>query len=575
MVQDPRNLKVSIGAISSAGKKSINQDSYGAQFPTGTELGLKGAAFAIADGITPSNVSHIAAQTAVTSFLSDYYSTSDTWSVKMSGSKVLQATNSWLYGQTLAARNTDKDNRGYVCTFSALVLKNRKAHIFHVGDSRICRIVDGALEQLTVDHRVVMSAAHSYLGRSLGTQRSIEIDYRTVDLAEGDVFIATTDGVHDFLAPQEIASLVSRAKDLDAAAEDVLNAALRNGSDDNVTVLIVKVEDLPDRNTKSVLDELDALPPPQIPKVPSNFDGYQIIRELHANDRSSVFLAKDPETQELVAIKIPSIEMRDDPDYLRRFALEEWVARRLDSPHILKMKPITKGQQTLYVVMEYIEGQSLRQWMLDNPKPNLETVRKIIEQIARGLIHFHRRGMLHQDIRPENILIDKEGTVKIIDFGSTRVAGVVEANEAFDDRQILGTFQYTAPEYFVGYAGTAKSDQFSLGVIAYEMLTGWFPYGVQAQTVKSQKALQELRYIKAQSMNELVPKYVDAALAKATNPDPHKRYESLSEFLVELRQPRAGTNPDKPLPLMKRAPARFWQILCAVQLLIIFFLLTR
>src|SRR6185436_1686839 len=131
-----------------------------------------------------------------------------------------------------------------------------------------------------------------------------------------------------------------------------------------------------------------------------------------------------------------------------------------------------RRQKYLYVVTEFVDGQTLPQWMIDHPKPDLETVRGIVEQIARGLQAFHRREMLHQDLRPENIMIDKTGTVKIIDFGSTKVAGVSEATPSIDRNDMLGTAQYTAPEYFLGESGTPRSDIFSLGVITFQMLSG-------------------------------------------------------------------------------------------------------
>ena len=100
--------------------------------------------------------------------------------------------------------------------------------------------------------------------------------------------------------------------------------------------------------------------------------------------------------------------------------MEEWVARRLDSPHVLKPRLRSRKRNHLYVVTEFIDGQTLTQWMIDHPRPDLETVRGMVEQIARGLRAFHRKEMLHQDLRPDNIMIDKTGTAKIIDFGSTR-----------------------------------------------------------------------------------------------------------------------------------------------------------
>src|SRR5258708_25539288 len=145
--------------------------------------------------------------------------------------------------------------------------------------------------------------------------------------------------------------------------------------------------------------------------------------------------------------------------------MEEWVARRVDSPHVLKPCLPSRRRKFLYVVMEYIDGQTLTQWMIDNSVPALETVRGIVEQIAKGLRAFHRKEMLHQDIRPDNIMMDDAGTVKIIAFGSTRITGVVEAAPSGNRNDILGTQQYTAPEYFLGEPATSRYDLFSLGVI--------------------------------------------------------------------------------------------------------------
>ena len=146
--------------------------------------------------------------------------------------------------------------------------------------------------------------------------------------------------------------------------------------------------------------------------------------------------------------------------------------------------------------------------MIDNPKPDLETVRGIVEQIARGLRAFHRKEMLHQDLRPENIMIDKTGTAKIIDFGSTKIAGVAEAAPSADHSDILGTAQYTAPEYFVGESGTPRSDQFSLGVITYQMLTGNLPYGSQIAKARTRSQFGKLRYAPHRRQSR-IPAWID------------------------------------------------------------------
>ena len=132
-------------------------------FPEEPQLSAKGIAIALADGISSSNVSQVASQSAVRVFLEDYYCTSPAWSVKKSAQQVLMAMNSWLYAQTQQSQYRYEKDRGYVCTLSALVLKSTTAHLFHAGDARIYRLRDGALEQLTHDHRVHVSSEQSYL----------------------------------------------------------------------------------------------------------------------------------------------------------------------------------------------------------------------------------------------------------------------------------------------------------------------------------------------------------------------------------------------------------------------------
>lgn len=170
-------------------------------------------------------------------------------------------------------------------------------------------------------------------------------------------------------------------------------------------------------------------------------------------------------------IKIPAVDMRGNPDYLARFLMEEWVARRITNAHVLKPSLQTRRRNYLYIVTEFIKGKTLKQWMIDHPEPGLEDVRNIIEQVAKGLRAFHRQEVFHQDLCPDNIMIDETGSVKIIDFGSVRVAGLSEITSPMTQQNILGTAQYGAPEYFLGEVGSKHADMFSLGIICYQMLS--------------------------------------------------------------------------------------------------------
>jgi serine/threonine protein phosphatase PrpC/predicted Ser/Thr protein kinase len=555
----PRELKISVGQFSDKGAKETNQDFHGVLIPDEPLLGLKGISVVLADGISTSKVSRIAAESAVKGFLTDYYCTSESWSVRTSAQRVLQATNSWLHSQTRSQYAYDKD-RGYVCTLSAMVIKSTTAHLFHIGDSRIYRLSGNTLEQLTNDHRVVVSSEQSYLGRALGVNPQIEIDYQMLRVEPGDVFVLATDGVYEYLSDRRIARAVNEGgADLDAAARGIVEQAFEAGSGDNLTIQIVRVDEVPHGSAAEVFAQPRELPLPPLLEARAVFDGYRIVRELHGSSRSHIYLAVDIETEDVVTIKIPSIDLRDDPDYLKRFMMEEWVARRIDSPHVLKPRLPQRKRNFLYVATEFIDGQTLTQWMIDNPRPSLETVRGIVEQIARGLRAFHRKEMLHQDLRPDNIMIDATGTVKIIDFGSTMIAGIVEAAPSGARDDILGTQQYVAPEYFLGEPSSSRSDLFSLGVITYQMLTGKLPYGAEVARARTRSQFSKLVYRPASHGDRDLPIWVDGALEKAVHPNPWKRYESFSEFLYDLRHPNRNYLSTSSTPLIERNPLLFWK----------------
>jgi serine/threonine protein phosphatase PrpC/ribosomal protein L39E len=568
-------LKISIGQHSHKGRKETNQDFHGALIPEQPALGLKGIAIALADGISSSNVSRIASESAVKGFLSDYYCTSETWSVKTSAQRVIAATNSWLHSQTRRSQNPYDKDKGYVCTLSVMVVKSTTAHIFHIGDSRIYRVVGSSLEQLTNDHRVVISSEQSYLSRALGVNPQIEIDYQMLQLERGDVLVLATDGVYAHVGAGFVASVINgQAGDLDGAAKTIVQEAYNQGSPDNLTIQIVRVDELPDGEASEVLGQAFELPLPPLLEARMIFDGYRILRQVHGSNRSHIYLAVDIESDDIVIIKIPSIDLRGDAGYLKRFMMEEWVARRVDNAHVLKPCLQSRKRNYLYVVTEFIDGQTLTQWMIDNPKPDLETVRGIVEQIAKGLQAFHRMEMLHQDLRPENIMIDKTGTVKIIDFGSTRVPGVIEASPSTDRNDILGTVQYTAPEYFLGEGGSTRSDIFSLGVITYQMLTGRLPYGAEMAKARTRSQQRKLGYSSALDNNREIPAWIDWALEKAVHPDPYRRYEELSEYMFDLRHPNDVFFKSSRGPLIERNPLLFWKglslvLACAIVLLLV------
>lgn len=554
-----QTLRVTLGQHSRGGVHGVNQDFHGAMLPHEPLRSRKGIAVALADGIGSSQVSQEASAAAVRSFLEDYYATSDAWSVRRSAQRVLGATNAWLHAQTMRSHARFDKDRGYVCTFSALVVKGREVHVLHVGDARIYRLQGTVWEQITEDHRVHLSSVESYLGRALGTGPHVEIDYRCLEAEAGDLYLLATDGAYTHLDAASVHGAVQQfPSDLDAAAQLLVDTAQARGSQDDITVQLLRIDGLPQAQPLQGLSQGLALPPMLSERM--QFEGFRVVRELHASDRSHVHLAVDEQTGEHLVLKLPSMALRENTAYLERFVLEEWVAQRLHSPHVLRPYTTQRPRSHVYVAMEYIEGQTLAQWMIDHPTPDLDSVRSLAAQIAKGLQAFHNKEMLHQDLRPENVMIDRGGTAKIIDFGATHVAGLTEG--LIDPDQppsIEGTLQYTAPEYFTGQGSSARSDLFSLAVLVYQMLTGQLPYGLQITRLRTPADTRKLRYVPVRHLRPDLPDWLDAVLQKALHPDPAKRQEAVSEFMHDLHAPSHSLRQRRATPLVERNPVVFWQ----------------
>ena len=559
-------LKVKVGQHSDKGIKEENQDSLGFSIPSNLALlETKGVACALADGISSSAEGKQASQACITGFISDYYSTPDSWSVKQSGGKVLTAINTWLHGQS----NQYKDaSRGLASTFSAIVIKSTTAHLFHVGDSRIYLLRDGELEQQTTDHRIRIDEEREYLGRAFGVDYYLDIDYKSLTVEEGDCFLLTTDGIHDVLDDRVLKSLLSEAGDeLEQLAQQICERALTAGSQDNVSCQLLQVIQLPTQDPNEVFAQLTALPfPPELYEGVI-LDGYRVTRELHVSSTSQLYLAVDTETGQKVVLKTPSVNFEDDPAYLERFQLEEWIGRRINNPHVIRTVEQKRPRRFLYYVMEYVDGKTLEQWLDDEGTLDLKTVRELVPQIVSGLRAFHRLDMLHQDLKPGNIMISKDGVLKIIDFGSTKIAGIADISTPVERRELLGTKHYTAPEYLIGRAGMTQSDQFSLGCMVYQMLTGKLPYGEKLAAVRDQRGINRLSYCPVTEVLTDIPHWVDKAIRKAVQLTPEMRYEVLSEFEADLSKPNPGYLREEQLPLLQRSPVAFWRSLTLLLLL--------
>jgi len=564
---------VQIGQYSIAGAKPRNDDSYGVVVPQAVQLASHGVAMAIADGMSSSEGAKEASESCIKTFLEDYYATPASWSVKKSVGVVLTSINQWLVSQ---GQHLHQSDRGMVSTFSGLVLKGGMAHVFHAGDSRISRLRGAQLDLLTRDHRVRIGKDREHLSRAFGIEHNLEIDYRAEPIEAGDVLVFTTDGVHDYLPTADIAALIGNpGADLDSAAKAIVERALANGSTDNLTCQIVRIDrpGAPDETQQLQNLKAQAFPPELFPGM--SFDGYAILRELHTSKHTQVYLARDEATGTLAVLKTPSVNFEDDPAYIEMFAREEWIGQQVDNPYVIKVLATSRPRPYLYCATEFFDAPTLRQWMRDNPRPDLETVRNILEQIAKGLRAFHRKDILHLDLKPENILIDRDLVVKLIDFGSARVAGLEELASPIEHPGLVGTLDYTAPEIHSGEQPTNRCDIYALGVIGYELLTGKLPYGRGFATASD---IARLSYIPIRKHRAELPIWVDAALQKSVHKRPVERTEVLSAMLEDLRRPNASLGYKRPRPILERDPLNFWRAVAIGLLLVnmaLIFLLSR
>lgn len=561
------SLKVSVGGYSCSGPKAENQDAFAVHCPpeNSAELTYKGWVACLADGVSCSENAQRASQTAVSNFINDYYSTSDTWGVKKSAAKVLSSLNSWLFHH---GRHNNTLSNGLVTTFSAVVIKSNSAHIFHVGDSRVYLFRDGKLRQLSRDHCQKSSSGQSYLSRALGMDSHLEVDYSVEDLQPKDLLLISSDGFHDFLfhdfleqALQDIAEHTD-GRDFEREAKRLVATALESEGDDNCTCLLLRIDDLPEQELVEVQRQLSDQVIPPVLEVGHKLDGYEVQRVLHQGPRSHVYLVSHPGHSNPLVLKVPSLVFADDKTYLEAFAREEWVGRRLNHSGLMKILPRPLASPFLYHLCEYVEGKSLRQWMLDNPQPSLTQVRDCLAAIIPPVRALQRAGVIHGDLKPENIMMTESGQVIVLDFGAAIVNGLEDIAHTKETRP-LGALDYMAPEQLLNNNVDHRADIFSLSVIIYEMLAEKLPFKIGNLQYQKPSTLEHWRYVSLRKQRHDLPLWLDKAVEKGLHPRADNRYQALSELENDLSQPNSDLDTEF-TPLFERNPLLGWKLLSAL-----------
>ncbi|WP_077617775.1 Stk1 family PASTA domain-containing Ser/Thr kinase [Bacillus sinesaloumensis] len=258
---------------------------------------------------------------------------------------------------------------------------------------------------------------------------------------------------------------------------------------------------------------------------------YKVLEVIGGGGMANVYLARDVILERDVAIKVLRLDFSNDEEFIKRFRREAHAATSLAHPNIVSIYDVGEEEDIYYIVMEYVPGQTLKQYIQRNaPLHSKETI-NIMLQLTSAITHAHQNQIVHRDIKPQNILIDHDGTVKVTDFG---IAVALSSTTITQTNSVLGSVHYLSPEQARGGMSTRKSDIYSLGIVMFELLTGRVPFEGESAVSIALKHLQS-DTPSPKRWNATIPQSVENIILKATAKDPFHRYDSVEQMEEDLQ----------------------------------------
>lgn len=290
---------------------------------------------------------------------------------------------------------------------------------------------------------------------------------------------------------------------------------------------------------------------------------YKIEQVIGGGGMANVYLAHDMILNRDVAVKVLRLDYANDNDFIRRFRREAQSATSLDHPNIVSIYDIGEENDIYYIVMEYVKGQTLKQYIQQNAPVAFNKVVEIMDQLTSAIAHAHDNGIIHRDIKPQNILIDAEGNIKVTDFG---IAMALSSTTITQTNSLLGSVHYLSPEQARGGIATKKSDVYAIGIVMFEMLTGSLPFSGESAVSIALKHLQS-DTPSPKRWNPTIPQSLENIVLKSMAKDPLYRYETVDEMNDDIstalephrRNEQPFTIPDedeeatKAIPIIKGA----------------------
>jgi serine/threonine protein phosphatase PrpC len=547
MLKDGGRLDAAFGTASETGRRPDNQDFAGVYLATATEQARHGMIAAVADGVGGAKGGRIAAELAVRALIHGLYDQPDTIGVAAAAMRVMIPYNRWL-----CAMGRTESMAYAATTFTALVLKSRRGHVLHVGDSRAWHFRDGRLTLLTEDHCRSHPDQRHVLYRAVGIEDQLRLDHHEVLLAEHDRLLLTSDGVHGTLSHARLEKLLGQRGSAAGDAQEIVDAALGAGSQDNCSAIVIDIVGLPAPDLDAVAGEIAGLNIEAPPRTGDSVDGFRLNRLLSDGRYTRLFDAIDTVSGLRVVIKFPKPELLSEGGARSAFAREMLVGARVSSPFVGGVVAVSPERQTrLYGVQPFYDGITLEARLA-----RIVSLREglgIAVKLARGIAAVHKLDIVHRDVKPENVILTNDGGLKLIDLGVARLPRV----EEFADSEIPGTPGYLAPEMFGGNAGDAATDQFALGVCLWRIFAGRFPYG-------EGEAFSRPRFGSIEPPSRYrteLPAWLDAILMRSVAVDPSERFGDIVELLRALEGGAAVARvSQRAIPLIERYPIRFWKV---------------
>jgi serine/threonine protein phosphatase PrpC len=545
-------VKLTYAELSWIGARANNEDAILFWEPEDEqEKRSRGAIALLADGVGGHGGGEIASALALETALNTFREVNPGTTDNQLLWRLFNAANLAVYDAGMQRGGPDR----IATTLTVSLFRRNEVAVGHVGDSRTYLVTyGGEIRQLTSDHTYVAeqlklsliskeeamaSELKAMLTRSIGQNPTIRVDYSRSVLRERDIVIQCTDGLHGCVTEPELQECVRRMP-VAEACEHLVRLAEKRGSQDNISVQIVLVENVPRVGyyrgavayyapaAKPVSNEL------QVGDVLD--ERFEIAEIINRSAMSSVLKATDLKTGRPVALKVPLPSLEGDPAAFSRFQREAEIGRTLDHPGILKIIDIDEKQQSRpYLVMEFLEGQTLERLMQEvRPMPESDALR-IVSQICDALEYLHRHDVVHRDLKPQNIMVCNDGSVRIMDFGIAK-AGASRRLTFGGFSPTMGTPDYMAPEQVKGQRGDERTDIYSLGAMLYEMVTGRVPFeGQNAYMVMNARLIGDP--VAPRAYNPKIRPEVEEIILHAMARNPADRYRSAAEMKADVDAP--------------------------------------